>query len=235
MSNMTEQSSKSNKHYLQQERTVVIIFSLLVVIFLAVFAYFNFQRELASRTTVPKTAPLSISFGKESAPAKVIVYTDPVCDKCIEYHQDTLKPLYDEYVKTGKAQLEIRPIGIVSVQSAPLVRLTMCGNDQDKYWQTAKFINDALTRKNQKDVAINASMFFSDFKVSEIAKITEMDQSTLDNCLGDTKYLTLTEEADRRAYAANINSTPATFIGDQEAIRGYSIYEFVKSRVELEL
>lgn len=228
-------TSSHKKYYLQQERNVVIIFTLLVIVFLAVFGYFNFQRELAARTTAPQTAPLSMTFGKDSAPTKVTIYTDPVCDKCTEYHNDTLTKLNDSYVKNGKVRLEIRPVGIVSAQSAPLVRLTMCGYDQGKYWQTAKLINDALTRKNQQDTSVNASMFFMDFSVAEIAKITTMDQSKLDNCLSDTKYLALTEEADRRAYAANVNSTPVTFIGKQEPIRGYSIYEFVKSRIELEL
>ena len=225
--------STSRKTELRQESVIIFAVVLTIAAALGVFAYRGFQQNQEDDTKVPESAPLSMAFGDEKIQDKVVVYTDPVCDKCAAYHEETLKPLYEEYVKTDKIQLEIRPLSIVTEQSAPLVELLMCSNEQGKFWQTSDFMYEALQRNNSRNIQVNAAAFFDDFPASRIAVGSGLDENKLSSCLRDNRYDERIKRADTQAYAANIYSTPTTFVGTEDPVRGYAIYEYVKSLVDI--
>ena len=219
---------------LRQERVIVVAAVLMILAFIAVFTYRSYSAQLQSTTQLPDKAPLSVVLGDKSASKKVVVYIDPVCDKCAEYHEETLKPLYENYVKTKKIQLEIRPLSIVTEQSASLTKLEMCGNEQGKFWDTTNFVYGAVGRKNNKTLEANSLTVFRDFPPAEIAKIVGLDESLLTSCLQDTRYDDKIKVADTQAYAANVYSTPTTFVGEgREPVRGYAIYDYIKSLVDV--
>lgn len=231
--------SVQRKLVLHQEKVILIAIVLIIASVIGVFAYRTYQQEIAEANTLPEKAALSITLGDTSASDTVVVYTDPVCDKCAQYHEETLKPLYDEYVTTKKIKLEVRPLSIVTEQSAAINELLMCSNEQDKYWQMSEFVNDALNRKNNQTLVVNAATFFIDFPSATIADTltrsydAPVDAATLKSCLDATRYDDKIKQADTQAYAANIYSTPTTFIGTQEPVRGYSIYPFIRSLVDI--
>ena len=225
----------SRKNELRQESVIIFSVVLIIAAVLGVFAYRGFQQNQETDTKVPESAPLSMAFGDESIKDKVVVYTDPVCDKCAAYHEETVKPLYEEYVKNDKIQLEIRPLSIVTEQSAPLVELLMCSNEQGKFWQTSDFMYEALERNNNRTIQVNAAAFFNDFSASRIAVGSGLDENKLSSCLRDNRYDERIKRADTQAYAANIYSTPTTFVGTEDPVRGYAIYEYVKSLVDISI
>lgn len=231
--------SVQRKLVLRQEKVILISVVLIIASVIGVFAYRTYQQEIAEANTLPEKAALSVTLGDASATDTVVVYTDPVCDKCAQYHEETLKPLYDEYVTTKKIKLEIRPVSIVTEQSAALTELLMCSNEQGQYWQMSEFVNDALNRKNNQTLVVNAATFFVDFTSAAIADTltksydAPVDADKLKSCLDATRYDEKIKQADTQAYAANIYSTPTTFIGEQEPVRGYSIYPFIKSLVDI--
>lgn len=231
--------SVQRKLVLQQEKVILISVILIIASVIGVFAYRTYQQEISEANTLPEKAALSVTLGDASVKDTVVVYTDPVCDKCALYHEETLEPLYDEYVATKKIKLEIRPISIVTEQSAALNELLMCGNEQNQFWQMSKFVNDALNRKNNQTLVVNAATFFVDFPSTKIADTLSKsydaptDAGKLKSCLDATRYDEKIKQADTQAYTANIYSTPTTFIGEQEPVRGYSIYPFIKSLVDI--
>lgn len=225
--------SVSTKERLRQERviiTVVFIFMVATISFLT----FRSQRAESTRTALPPEAPLSVVIGDEKAPQKMVVYTDPVCDKCAQFHNETLKKVYDDYVKPGKLQLEVRPLSIVSEHSAPLTHMLMCGSEQGKYWETTGFIYDALGRKNGKSVDANAATFPEDYPADKITSIVGLNFDKLVECANDSRYDTKITQADQQAYAANIYSTPTTFVGTHEPVRGMAMYPYIKSLIDID-
>lgn len=231
--------SVQRKLVLRQEKVILISVVLIIASVIGVFAYRTYQQEISEANTLPEKAALSVILGDASVKDTVVVYTDPVCDKCVLYHEETLKPLYDEYVATKKIRLEIRPVSIVTEQSAALTELLMCSNEQGKYWQMSEFVNDALNRKNNQTLVVNAATFFVDFPSATIAETltksydAPLDGDRLRSCLDATRYDDKIKQADTQAYAANIYSTPTTFVGEQEPVRGYSIYPFIKSLIDI--
>ncbi len=220
---------------LHQEKVILATIAVMILGVIGVVTYFNTLKQEQEKTRLPESAALSVILGERTAPKKMVVYTDPVCDKCAEYHQDTLEQVYDNYVATGKLQLEIRPLSIVTEQSASFTELLMCGDEQGKYWQMSDFVYRALTRKNNQTLEVNSLTFFVDFPTTEIAKIVEIDESKLASCLQDTRYDERITQADQAAYKANVYSTPTTFIGGrEEPVRGLAIYPFIESLIKSE-
>lgn len=218
---------------LHQEKIVLFGVGLLIVVAIATLVFQQFRAQQAESTKVPDKAPLSVTFGDEAATQRVIVYTDPVCDRCAAYHEDVVKPLYEQYVKTGKIRLEMRPIGIVSADSAKLNELIMCSNEQDRYFGATKYVYDAV--HGGTDAAQAATAFFSIHSSKDIATALKIDQKKLDTCLDENPYNTKMSQADAQAYASDIYSAPTTIIGSSEPVRGYSTYSYITSLVELEL
>ncbi|QHN42791.1 thioredoxin domain-containing protein [Candidatus Mycosynbacter amalyticus] len=225
----------SRETELQQKKVIIAVAAIVCVVVLAIVGFRMFWQQHATGDTAPAQAPLSVSLGNKSASTKVVIYTDPVCDKCATFHSATVKPLYDDYAKTGKIDLEIRPLSIVTEQSAALTELLMCGNEQGKFMDTSDFVSDALTRSNGRTVEVNGVSFFTDFPAARIAQGAGLDETKLSSCLRDNRYDNLIKQADTQAYAANIYSTPTTFVAGQEPVRGYAIYDYIKSLVDISL
>lgn len=217
---------------LHQEKMILFGIGLLIVVAVATLVYQQIRADRAADTKVPDSAPLSVTLGDKSVEPAVIVYTDPICDRCAAYHEDVVLPLYEEYVESKKARLEIRPLGIVSESSASLNELLMCSNEQDKYLAASKFVYDAVHANENPTEA--AAQFFNIYSAEDIATKVHVDEEKLTTCLDDNRYATKMTQADAQAYAAGIYSAPTTFIGDGEPIRGYSSYSYIKSLLALE-
>lgn len=225
----------TSKREQQQKIVIIVIVLLCVLAVVGVMVLRHMQAQRATETKLPTNAPLSIKLGDQNAKLKVVIYTDPVCDKCADYHNETIKPLYEDYVKKDKVELDIRPVSIVTEQSAPLTELLMCSNEQHKYMATADFMYRELTRQNGKVMTVNAATFFQDYPMIQIARATDMEESKLTSCVRDDRYTDRIKQADTQAYAANIYSTPTTFVGTQDPVRGYAIYDYVKSLIDISL
>lgn len=227
--------SVSRSTQIRQEKNIVVIALILILVAVGVFAFYNIKTKKTQDTSLPDTAPLSVSFGDLSSSKKVVIYIDPVCDKCAAYHRETISRVYEDYVKPGKVILEIRPLSIVTEQSAALTELMMCSNEQGKFLEASDFIYQTLTRDNGRTMQVNAATFFHDYPTDRIAVGTKTDTTKLASCLRDNRYENKITQADSQAYAANIYSTPTTFIGGQDPVRGYAIYDYVRSLIDITL
>lgn len=219
---------------LTQEKVILLIIAFFIASMIGIYTFTQWRQQQASSTALPSSAPLSIQLGDSDNERKVVIYTDPVCDKCASYHEDVVTPLYNERVKKGEMSIEIRPVSIVSEQSKPLNELIMCSNEQDAYLATMSYITSNLHDEDGYSEA-KAAMFFDDHSAKEIAENTNMNQQALTACLKDTRYDNKMTQADTTAYEANVYSTPTTFVGDSEPVRGYSSAAYINRLIDIHL
>ncbi len=218
-----------------QEKIILLIIGGLALCLIGALAFNQYRQQQQSEVAVPSTAPLSIQLGDKNNANTIVVYTDPVCDKCATYHEDVIVPLYEEYVENEEVNIEIRPLGIVSEHSAPLNQLLMCSSEQNAYMATMEYVNQSLLDEEGNHTEVRAASFFDDHTTEDIARESDMKSSSLKQCLDDTHYDNKMTRADSEAYAANIYSTPTTFVGDSEPIRGYSSLSFIKQLINIHL
>lgn len=219
---------------LTQEKVILLIIGLFVASMIGVYTFTQWRQQQVNSSSLPSSAPLSITLGDSDDESKVVIYTDPACDKCAAYHEDVVTPLYEERVKKGELSIEIRPVGIVSEYSAPLNELIMCSNEQDAYLTTMSYITTNLIGEDSYSEA-KAATFFDDHSVKNIAQNTEMNHHELAACLKDTRYDNKMTQADSKAYSANVYSTPTTFVGDSEPVRGYSSPAYINRLIDIHL
>ena len=188
-----------------------------------------------SHTTVgqaPKDAAVSIVLGENSQAPTMVVYTDILCDRCKEYHEQTLRKLVNEYVMKDKLQLDIRPIAIVSERSSNLTELALCANDQGAFMPAMDYLYEELYKDEDTSAELQASKFFKEHSFAEIAKKLSVDEKQLADCKTERRYDEQIAEADRQAGAAGVYSTPTTYIEGIEPIRGHSQYSYISTLID---
>lgn len=218
-----------------QQKVILLVIGLFVASIIGVVAITQWRQDRAVSSPLPASAPLSITLGDAKTDSTVVIYTDPACDKCAAYHEDVVLPLYESSVKTGEMNIEIRPVGIVSEYSAPLNELIMCSNEQDSYLQTMSYVTNNLIDGDNGYSEALAAEFFDTHSTETIAKSTHMDATTLQECLDDTRFDNKMTQADTAAYDAGVYSTPTTFIGDSEPVRGYAALPYITQMIDVYL
>lgn len=203
-----------------------IIAGIVATILLCSAAYWYFVAR-TDTNKAPSQAALQVTIGEKTDTPRVVVYTDPLCATCKQYHKETLTRLAQD-AKDDKLQLEIRPVAIISERSARLTEALMCANDQGAYMQSADLVYEKVYRDNGKSSEINAGNFTKELLPNELAKQLSIDETKFVNCMQERTYDERIAKADKQAYEGDVYSTPTTFIDGVEPIRGFAQYDYIK-------
>lgn len=184
------------------------------------------------KNDAPNKALFSVQYGNKSKP-KVTIYTDPLCDKCADFHEQVVSKLKSDYADQGKIHLDIRPLAIINEGSAALTELAMCGNEQGNFLPTYSYILKKVNRDNGKSNIQNGVNLLDDFNLQEIAKDTNNDPAKLEKCVKDQKYDDQVRKNDNIFYDRGFKTVPLTFIeGSSEPTSGAVQYGFIKQKLD---
>lgn len=211
-----------------QKRHIIIGAAILLVAAIVGYWYVTSRADTHS---APAQAALSVMIGSNADAPRVVVYTDPLCKTCKNYHEETLTSLAKD-ARSGDLQLEIRPLAIISERSARLTEALMCASDQDAYTASADFIYDTVYRDNGKSSEVNASNFTKENPHKEVAKKLNIDAKQYTHCMEDRTYDKPIAEANEQAYENDVYSTPTTFVNNHDPVRGYARYDYIKGLSE---
>jgi predicted DsbA family dithiol-disulfide isomerase len=152
---------------------VIVLFSLLLVLGMsppAAETNGTFYAGLMRRLT-PDGAPI---LGDPDAPVTVIEFIDFACSHCARY-QSVIRTLIDQYIRPGKARLEMRVLsGLDPDGSILAARATLCAGEQSAFWE----MRDELFRLHEQ-YGYNA---FSAEYIGEAAAGLNLDVSLLTTC-----------------------------------------------------
>lgn len=206
--------------------TQYLVAGIVAIILIVSAAYWYFVMR-TDTNQAPSQAALQVNIGDAADTPRVVVYTDPLCESCKQYHQETITQL-EKDAKNANVQLEIRPVAIISERSARLTEALMCAHDQGAYMQSADLIYETIYRDNGKSSEINAGNFTKELPPDEMAKKLSINEASFVTCMEERTYDERIAKADEQAYASDVYSTPTTFIDGIEPIRGFAQYEYIK-------
>jgi len=146
--------------------------------------------------------------GDANAKTWLIVASDFQCPFCKQWHDESYKTVYDEYVRSGKIKVAYVNYPLQQHQHAmATAEAAMCAAAQGKFWP----YHEALfaTQKDWESLPSPAAVLDS------IAGAVGLDKAAWKQCVDSGKMKPLIEADHDRTAAAGVQSTPSFIIGDR--------------------
>lgn len=168
--------------------------------------------------------------GDANAKTWLIVASDFQCPFCKQWHDESYKIVYDDYVRSGKIKVAYVNFPLRQhLNAMPTAEAAMCASAQGKFWQ----FHEALfaTQAQWESLASPAAVLDS------IATKVGVDKAAWKSCIESGKMKPLIIADRDRAANAGVQSTPSFIIGSQllvgaqpiEALRAALDSEIVKN------
>ena len=146
--------------------------------------------------------------GDANAKTWLIVASDFQCPFCKQWHDESYKTVYDEYVRSGKIKVAYVNYPLQQHQHAmATAEAAMCAAAQGKFWP----YHEALfaTQKGWESLSSPAAVLDS------IAGAVGLDKAAWKQCVDSGKMKPLIDADRDRTAAAGVQSTPSFIIGDR--------------------
>src|SRR3990170_1913848 len=92
-----------------------------------------------------------------------------------------LPVIEEEFVSTGQAKVQMRPIAILGGESDLATQAAECANDQGRFWE----YHDTLYANQEEEHNIGV---FSSENLKRFAEALALDTAAFDSCLDSRKY-----------------------------------------------
>ena len=146
--------------------------------------------------------------GDSAAKTWLIVASDFQCPFCKQWHDESYKAVYDEYVRPGKIKVAYVNFPLNQHQNAmPTAEAAMCASAQGKFWQ----YHEALFATQQQWEGLPSPATVLD----SIAGAVGVDKAAWRSCVASGKMKSLIMADRDRAANAGVQSTPSFIIGSQ--------------------
>ena len=158
---------------------------------------------------VPTARPASVAqngrvFGDPAASVTVAEYLDFQCPICRRAGLQVLPAIETQFIETGVAKLEIRPIAILGDESVQAAAAAECANEQGEFWAyyDILYANQGAERSGA----------FSDARLKQFAEALGLDTGAFNACLDSGKYVDQVEQDTNDARAAGVKGTPTILV-----------------------
>ena len=147
--------------------------------------------------------------GDPKAPLTVTEYIDLQCPVCAAAARDTLPSLVRDYVRTGKAKLEVRTLHFIGPDSERAARFAAGAERQGRLWPFLESFYAAQGREN--------SGFVTDEFLRSVAAAAGVDARAASEVAAGTGAQKMLDRADADAQALGIDSTPTFTVARGDA------------------
>lgn len=184
-------------------------------------------------TSVNQQSPMARK--NTDAQVSIIQYSDFLCPSCSFFSTQIMPFISDEYIDTGKAQFEFRPMAFIAEGSWQAGMGAYCAIEQDAFWPYhdaiysyvgQRVFNDGLDPT--KDLILNAQL------VKAVAQQAGLEEAGFSECLDSRRYFSDIQNATQTANANGIQSTPYILINGQE-YKGNLTLESVQALIKAKL
>lgn len=166
--------------------------------------------------------------GNPNAPVTLVEFSDYQCPYCRKFHNQVLKKIDEDYIKTGKLKYIFRdfPLGFHK-KAIPAAVAANCAGEQDKYWLLNDFLFDNPNKLDTENVL-------------EAAKDMDLDYSKFEACLKNNNHEEEVKKDMSEGTGYGVRGTPSVFLGKSTDskefkglyLRGFRPYEFYKEKID---
>jgi len=150
--------------------------------------------------------------GNPDAPITILEWGDYQCTFCYKFHQNTLKIIDEDYIKTGKVKMVFKDFPLNGPDSKLAAEASYCAQDQQKYWQ----YHDELYRNWGGE----RTGWITREALSEFAQTVNLDIEKFNECLDDGKHESRVNSLYAFGNNIGVDATPSFLVfNDQEIIK----------------
>jgi protein-disulfide isomerase len=146
-----------------------------------------------------------ITLGKASAPATIVEFADPQCPYCKEYTLNEMPKVVQDYVRTGKAKMELRYLTFIGPDSVKAASVLEAAGQQDKLWNAS----DILYRNQGEE----NSGYVTDEFLTGVLNAAGADAAKAIAGAGDPAVSQSLGEAKTLSSRYAVQSTPTILVG----------------------
>jgi protein-disulfide isomerase len=143
-----------------------------------------------------------MTLGKASAPVTVEEFIDPQCPFCAQFSREALPTVIEDYVRTGKVKLVLRPLAFIGDDSVRAARVVAAASQQNQAWT---YLDAFYSRQGPENSGYVTDAFLRDVG----ADVPQLDVGrALERAQTDDAVTELLAQAQSRATALGADSTP---------------------------
>lgn len=170
----------------------------------------------------------ALTIGNEDAPVTIVEYVDYKCPNCNRFHRGTAEEIDQEYISTGKAKFDIRPISYIGPDSERAGAAVYCAAEQNMLSAMHDAILDYMWGFYESgDYSTEFEDILTSSKLSQLASDAGLDGDTLEVCLGNGEANTLVQANANRATEDEVQGTPGFVINGQKfsGLQPFSVFK----------
>ena len=156
--------------------------------------------------------------GDPGAPATMIEFVDLQCPFCAEYTRDALPTVIDRYVRTGKINIELRPISILGPDSSKAAGGAAAAAQRNRIWQ---FVDLFYLNQGQEN-----SGYVTDDFLRRIARGSGVPPADVISASQAPESIPLLRQSAAEAQRDGISSTPSFLLRQGGETQGIAVSSF---------
>ena len=163
----------------------------------------------------------SVLMGSPNAKITVVEFGDYQCTFCYKFHDETMKKITDEYIKTNNVNFIYKDFPLNGKQSILASEAVYCAQKQNKFWEYHNTLYNNWGGENTGWITENVLQGF--------ARDLEMNLDDFSQCLGNSEFRQKVLDNEQFGREIGINATPSFLIfNDNEGYRIIGAQPFEK-------
>lgn len=164
--------------------------------------------------------------GDPNAPVTIVEYADFQCPVCRRAATDLIPRLEEDYVNSGKVNIEYRYFPFLGQESWDAAQAAAAAEEQGKFWEYYAALYNAQGREN--------GGAFSYDRLLQLAEDVGLDMARFDATLASNVNLKTVQAEVDAARDRGIRSTPTFMVGETKIV-GMQDYQKFVDAIEKEL
>ena len=166
------------------------------------------------------------TLGNPSAPVKVILFENFMCEHCKAFEEDAFPRLEREYIETGKAEAYYINLAWGEEDATTVALAGECAYQQDDaaFWEYKKLLFEAQG---------GAGWSTPDALATLAGRVDGLDAVDIEECVEDRRYLAEVQRDLELGGTVGVQATPSVVVG-QEGFEGPS-YSVLAAAIDRQL
>ncbi len=197
------------------------------------------SRELSpAEQSALKLKDERLTLGDAGAPVRIIEIVDLLCPYCAKANEQIVSRIIKDYVDSGKVQLEIRPVGIITPDSPRAAHGAYCAAESDKFWDYMNASYRDTQTEYDKGVSARDITYFSEDGIAAYVKragiFNDDEFAKWEVCMADDTYSATLEQNRQDMQVLGASGTPHFSINGKN-INGAVSYPIIQATINATL